>query len=354
MTLKIIKYLNHTPCLEQNINGEKNSVIIGNSFIGSGTNLKSNVVIRGDGQKVEIGKNCILKNRSTVHVAAKIQGTQIGNNTVIGEYSVIHACKLGKNVIIQNNCVVMDGSEIGDYVIIQNNSLVPPGKKFSSYSIVAGSPAKVVKKINKQEFSNYNIKITKSNNLFNNNTLDYRSYLNKKEISSNYNIQAAKNTFIAPYAEINQNIKINENSSIWFSVNIFSSNKVGKLILGKGSNIQDNSIIDTLGKVILIEKRVTIGHNVIIKGKSHIKDDAVVGMGSVLENDCTIGNNSFIGANSFVKSGTNVPDNTIFAGNPAKFFRKVNEKEMLFFKKGQKIYETLTNDYNKLIINNFT
>ena len=353
MTLKIIKYLNHVPYLDQNINGEKNSVIIGNSFIGSGTNLKSNVVIRGDGKKVEIGKNCIFKNRSTVHVAAEIQGTQIGNNSIIGEYSVIHACNLGKNVIIGNNCVVMDGAKIGDHVIIQNNSLVPPGKKFSSYSIVAGSPAKVVKKINKQEFSNYSIKITKSNNLFSNNTLDYRSYLNKKEISSNYNIQAAKNTFIAPYAEINQNIKINENSSIWFSVNIFSSNKDGKLILGKGSNIQDNSIIDTLGKVIFIEKRVTIGHNVIIKGKSFIKDDAVIGMGSILESDCIVGNNSFIGANSFVKSGTIVPDNTIFAGNPAKFFRKVNEKEMLFFKKGQKIYENLTNAYNDLISNNF-
>ena len=62
MTLKIIKYLNHVPYLNQNINGEKNSVIIGNSFIGSGTNLKSNVVIRGDGKKVEIGKNCIFKN----------------------------------------------------------------------------------------------------------------------------------------------------------------------------------------------------------------------------------------------------------------------------------------------------
>ena len=78
-----------------------------------------------------------------------------GNNSIIGEYSVIHACNLGKNVIIGNNCVVMDGAKIGDHVIIQNNSLVPPGKKFSSYSIVAGSPAKVVKQI-VEYMENYN------------------------------------------------------------------------------------------------------------------------------------------------------------------------------------------------------
>ena len=98
--------------------------------------------------------------------------------------------------------------------------------------------------------------------------------------------------------------------------------------------------------MILIEKRVTIGHNVIMLGKSHVKNDAVIGMGSILESDCIIGNNSFIGANSFVKAGTIVPDNTIFAGNPAKFFRKVNEKEKLFFRKGQKIYEKLTCNYS--------
>ena len=45
--------------------------------------------------------------------------------------------------------------------------------------------------------------------------------------------------------------------------------------------------------MIFIEKRVTIGHNVIILGKSHIKNDAVIGMGSILESDCIIGNNSF-------------------------------------------------------------
>ena len=109
-------------------------------------------------------------------------------------------------------------------------------------------------------------------------------------------------------------------------------------------------LLSTVIIELLIEKRVTIGHNVIILGKSHIKNDAVIGMGSILESDCIIGNNSFIGANSFVKAGTIVPDNTIFAGNPAKFFRKVNEKEKLFFKEGQKIYVNLTCDYNKLLV----
>ena len=104
---------------------------------------------------------------------------------------------------------------------------------------------------------------------------------------------------------------------------------------------------------IVIEKRVTIGHNVILLGSQNIKNDAVIGMGSILERNCIIGNNSFIGANSYVKSGTIVPDNTIFAGKPAKYFRKVNKNESLFFKQGQKIYENLTKEYNQLLPHNF-
>ena len=76
-------------------------------------------------------------------------------------------------------------------------------------------------------------------------------------------------------------------------------------------------------------------------GSQNIKNDAVIGMGSILESNCIIGNNSFIGANSYVKSGTIVPDNTILQANQLNIFRKVNKNESLFFKQGQKIYENL-------------
>jgi carbonic anhydrase/acetyltransferase-like protein (isoleucine patch superfamily) len=332
--------------LESNINSGDNSIIIGNTFVGKDTILEDNVVIRGDGKEVNIGKNCLLKNRSTVHVASEIQGTEIGDNSLIGEYSIIHACKLGKNIIVGNNSVVMDGSEVGENTIIKNNTLIPPGKKFESFSLIGGSPGKVLKKITEKDYLLYKENICKSNNVLSNNNYNYRSYLEKKIPVTKYTKKNINNTFVAPDAEIYQTIEINEYSSIWFSVYIFSSKNNGKLILGKGSNIQDNCILNTLGQEILIEKRVTIGHNVIILGKSHIKNDAVIGMGSILESNCIIGNNSFVGANSFVKAGTIVPDNTIFAGKPAKFFRKVNEKEKLFFRKGQKIYENLTCNYN--------
>ena len=345
MSPKIIKYLNFFPQMSKKIKGSITSVVIGNVFISDFTKIKKNVIIRGDGKEIYIGKNCILNNRVTVHVAASLQGTSIGNNCFIDEYSVIHACKLKDDVIIGSNSVIMDGSVIGNNVIIQKNSLVPPRKNFPSYHLIGGSPAKVLSKISRREFLKYkNSFIKKKSSSFVNN-FNYRDFICKNNFNEHYKKKNIKN-FIAIDAKISQKLTMGINSSIWYSVIILSSKEKGEVILGKGSNIQDNSIFDTLGDLIQIGERVTIGHNVIIKGRSIIHDDAVIGMGSILEKDCIVGNNAFVGANSVVKSGTVIPDDTIFAGNPANFFRKVNEKEKKFFKKGQKIYEELTQHYS--------
>ena len=152
MTLEIIKYLNFTPHLEEGITRNNSAVVIGNVFIGASTKLENNVVVRGDGKEINIGKDCILKERTTIHVAADFLGTKIGDNCIIGEYSIIHACNLDDNVLVGSNSVIMDGSEIGKNVIIEKNSLIPPGKKFESYSLIGGSPAKLIKKIDKKEY----------------------------------------------------------------------------------------------------------------------------------------------------------------------------------------------------------
>ena len=60
-----------------------------------------NVIIRGDGEKIEIGENCLFEKRSTIHVASDLLGTKIGNNCIIEQYSIIHACLIGNNVKVE-------------------------------------------------------------------------------------------------------------------------------------------------------------------------------------------------------------------------------------------------------------
>ena len=335
-----IKFLKYFPYIADNVSISSSAKIIGNTNISKNTKILDNVIIRGDGEKIEIGENCLFEKRCTVHVASDLLGTKIGNNCIIEQFAIIHACLIGNNVKVGENSVVMDGSTIGDYSIILPDTLIPPGKKFDNFSLISGSPAKLIKNIDTNYYNKFNDLKSKSN-------FRFEEYL--KKINLNFqSIQFDENKiFIAPDALIGCSTIAKPNSSIWFSTVLHSPDDKGSVYLGSGSNIQDNSIFNTKGEDIYIGDRVTIGHNVIIDGKCRIDNNAVIGMGSILEENCVVEKNAFVGANSYVKTNTVVPEGEIYAGNPAKFFRDVSQHEREFFSLGQKIYENLTLEYLK-------
>ena len=151
-----IKFLKYFPTIANNVSISSSAKIIGNSYIRKNTKILDNVIIRGDGEKIEIGENCLFEKRSTVHVASDLLGTKIGNNCIIQQYAIIHACLIGNNVKVGENSVVMDGSNVGDYSIILPDTLIPPGKKFDSFSLISGSPARLLKKIDADYYNKFN------------------------------------------------------------------------------------------------------------------------------------------------------------------------------------------------------
>ncbi len=346
MSKKIIKYLNYQPYIGENINLSETAWVIGNSEISNNVTLKEYVVVRGDGEKIKIGKNTKIYERCTVHVASNYLGTNIGENCIIGKFSVIHACQIGNEVIVGDNCVIMDGSNLGNNCILMKDTLIPPNKVFTDYSLIGGSPAKVIKIIDVDEYKTYLRKIQNKNCLFYNSKFN-TNYCNI-EPTKNLRLKNCidKSAFTAPELQMISQIKMKKKSSIWYSVCIYNNNKTkGLLELGIGSNIQDNCIIINNGKKIKIGNKVTVGHNVIIIGEVKIEDGAVIGMGSILNDGAVVKKNSIVAAKSFVKKNTTVKKETVYGGNPSKFMRAVRKEEFKYFSEGQKIYEQLTEQY---------
>lgn len=85
-----------------------------------------------------------------------------------------------------------------------------------------------------------------------------------------------------------------------------------------GVEIQDNVKV---GYHCVISSRSTIDNR---RGKIILKKNCNLGANSVVMPGVSIGENSIVGANSFVNRS--IPPNEIWVGTPAKFLKKLKEK----------------------------
>ena len=89
---------------------------------------------------------------------------------------------------------------------------------------------------------------------------------------------------------------------------------------------------------IEIGDNVSVGHNVTLHG-CHIRDYALIGMGSVVMDDVVVGEGAIVAAGSVVLSKTIIEPYTLWAGVPAKLVKKVSPEQ------GRELNERIANNY---------
>ncbi len=132
-----------------------------------------------------------------------------------------------------------------------------------------------------------------------------------------------KDCFIAENATIVGEVIMGDQCSIWF--NAVLRGDVHYIKMGNKVNVQDGAVVHcTYQKSPTnIGNNVSIGHNAIVHGCT-IKDNVLVGMGSIIMDDCVVESNSIIAAGAVLTKGTHVPSGSIFAGMPAKKIKEVS------------------------------
>ncbi len=146
----ILPYKEKAPTLGKDVFIAPSATIVGDVSIGDGTNLWFNTVIRGDFQKITIGKNCDIQDNSTIHVMSD-EATEIGDNVIIGHNAIVHARKIGNNCLIGMGSIILGHTEIGDNVIIGAGTQLTQHKKIPSNSLVYGNPAQIIRKLRDDE-----------------------------------------------------------------------------------------------------------------------------------------------------------------------------------------------------------
>lgn len=129
--------------------------------------------------------------------------------------------------------------------------------------------------------------------------------------------------FIAENATILGEVSMGDQCSIWF--NAVLRGDVHYIKLGNKVNIQDGAIVHCTYQKhpTIIGDNVSVGHNAIVHGCT-IKDNVLIGMGSIVMDDCVIESNSIIAAGAVVTKGTHVPEGSVFAGMPARKIKDIS------------------------------
>lgn len=156
----------------------------------------------------------------------------------------------------------------------------------------------------------------------------------------------AKSAFIADNVVITGDVKIGEDSSIWFNTVIRGD--ISQVIIGNQVNIQDNSTLhQSYGLPLVIEDAVTIGHQCIIHSAT-IKKGSLIGMGSIIMDGAEIGEGAYIGAGSLVSQNKTIPPNTLAFGRPAKVIRELTNEEKNEIKENKEEYIKIGQYYKDL------
>lgn len=128
------------------------AVLIGDVIVGPRCYVGPSASLRGDFGRL------ILKEGTNVQDACVMHGfpgseTVIEEDGHIGHGAVLHGCRIGRNVLVGMNSVVMDNVEIGENSIVAAMAFIKANTAIPPRSLVAGIPARIVRAVSDEELS---------------------------------------------------------------------------------------------------------------------------------------------------------------------------------------------------------
>lgn len=124
--------------------------VIGRVSIGEDASVWYNTTLRGDINEIVIGPKSNIQDNAVVHLADDY-GVTIGEWVTVGHGAIVHACTVKDEVLVGMGACILDGAVIGERSIIGAHALVTGGMEIPPGSLVLGSPAKVVKTLDKEK-----------------------------------------------------------------------------------------------------------------------------------------------------------------------------------------------------------
>jgi len=150
--------------------------------------------------------------------------------------------------------------------------------------------------------------------------------------------QVHPDAWIAPTATLIGDVVVEKDVSIWFGAVVRAD--FGRIVIREGANIQDNSVIHVNDGVCEVGRKVTVGHQCLVHDCT-IGEQALIGNGSTVLDKAVVGARALVAAGATVTPGTQVPEETIAMGSPAKKFVPLAGNAKIWVEHNAAIYQEL-------------
>lgn len=160
----------------------------------------------------------------------------------------------------------------------------------------------------------------------------------------NHTPEIAPDVFLAPGSTVIGNVVIGAGSGIWF--NAVVRGDVNEIRIGERSNLQDGTVVHvtTEGLGTYVGNDITVGHRAILHACT-LHDGCLVGMGATLMDGVVVESGAMVAAGALVTFNKRVKSGELWAGSPARCFRKMSDDEFAQIAASAKVYARLAQEY---------
>ncbi len=130
----------------------ENAQVVGNVSLGEDCSVWFGVVMRGDTERLTIGRGTNIQDSSVLHADPGMP-LIIGENVSVGHQVMLHGCTVGDGSLIGIGAIVLNGARIGKNCLVGAGALVTEGKEFPDGSMILGSPAKAVRQLSPDQIA---------------------------------------------------------------------------------------------------------------------------------------------------------------------------------------------------------
>ncbi|WP_244222539.1 gamma carbonic anhydrase family protein [Cupriavidus lacunae] len=125
--------------------------VIGDVTIGAHASIWFNCVLRGDVQRISVGRRTNIQDGSILHGTTNGLPCIIGDDVTVGHGAILHACTLEDAAFVGFGARVLDGAIVRSGGMLAAGAVLSPRKVVGAGELWAGNPARLLRPLTDDE-----------------------------------------------------------------------------------------------------------------------------------------------------------------------------------------------------------